>query len=708
MFCLVAVILFGVIGSLPLSSHATETEFLLRKDGAFTGIHDAVSGSVVDLTDSKYVLDSYILPKKDQDRYVRIDTTDLNSDDKRIAAVIGKADQSFHEHLSLHPGNKDAYVILDISDLNCNRFYSAVGISAEVGKKKDKGVVFTVHGYSESKELFEPIATSGDLYGYDSGEFYVDITGYKQLKLTVSLTADSTDYNSRTASWCNVSVYNSTASSGGQEDTSIQIPEFTSSSGIALEPHYCGHDNFELVYKAVNTSIYADMDAYETKLQAAGYTLYTRNNIGNNRIFTYINGSIMIHCIYLDTMKYFRIIYGPQTYLAATEPVTDHKKLVTPSVTVIGMTDSELSLVFQLEDGSFVIIDGGNADDSKHTVILNENTPQEYTFEVNRSVETNMTTLWNFLKDNTPDGGRPQITWMITHADGDHVGLPQVFIEKYGSKFDLNTVVYNFPNFHNIGLHADYNPESYTKTVERFLNAVNTHFPNANHFIYHTGMKMYLPGCEIEFLYTHEDYWPFELTSCNHTSGIWRFRIEGKTVMITGDCSSGPNGSAAQNFGNYLKSDVLQVVHHGANGGNMSFNQNVAPSVCLWACTDQHFQYDLRRTGQLVGWEFNKYLRENAEAHYSGSTTTTLRFPSLEVRPELNGPDYAPEEPSEPVETTAPTFESQVPAESSTPTVENDAPAPDSTAPESGIIIGIVTLCAVVIAVAWILRCKRK
>lgn len=683
--CLAVVILYGIVPT----TAAAETDFTLRTDGVFTGISDAIEGTVVDLTDKKYVVDSYILPKNDQERFVRIDTTDLNSDDARIPAVIGKADQSFDEHLTLHPGNKESYVILDVSAFDCDHFYSAVGISADNGKKNNKGVVFAIYGYNESKEMFEPVANSGNLYGYDSGEFNVDITGYDKLKLTVSITTDSEDYHSRTASWCNVSVYKSTSGSEGKEDVEIQIPEFVSSSGTALEPHYCGHDNFELVYKAVNSSIFADMDSYECKLQDAGYTLYARNNIGSNRIFTYINGEIFVHCIYFDAMKYFRIIYGPQTYLGSESPVTDHQKITTPSVTIIGLTDSQLCLVLQLEDGSFVVIDGGLGTDEERTVILNEGTEDEYTFTVNRSGEADMAALWNFLKDNTPNGGRPQVAWMITHADSDHINLPRYFIQKYHSEFDLNTVVYNFPNFHNIGLNSGNDPDSLARSADRFLTAVNEYYPNTNHFIYHTGQHLYLPGCEIEFLYCHEDYWPFEMASCNHTSGIWRFSIAGKTIMVTGDCEAGPNASVAQVFGDYLKSDVLQVVHHGSNGGTLGFYKRVSPSVCLWPCTDQHFQYDLRRTGQLVGWEFNKYLRETADAHYSGSTTTTLRLPSLEVRPDLDAPDYLPPAPSSPSETV-------------TEPVANDTePAPSDPYAMYIIVIVAIALCAVVAAVIF-------
>jgi len=685
------------------SCKATEATFTPSQNGSYVGITDAIENTIVDLSHVQYVLESRILPKDGKDRFVRVDTTDLNNDTPRSPAVIGKADCSFNEHLSLHPNNQESYVILDVSNLDCDRFYSAVGISAATGKANNKGVVFTVYGYSEAKEMFELLATSGDLYGYESGEFHVDIRGYSIIKLSVSLTADAKDYNSRTASWCNVSAYKSTQGDVPKEDTSIQIPEFTSSGVTALAPHYCGNDNFELVYESLGNSILADIAAYETRLQQAGYSLYARNNIGQNQFFTYVNDNTLIHCTYFHSTQVFRIVYGPRTYTGPQSPVTDHKKVVTPSVSIMGMTDSELCMVFQLEDGSFIIIDGGNGTDRNETVILNEGTEHEYAFEVHRSVETNLATIWNFLKNNTPEGQRPQVTWMITHADGDHIALPQLFIEKHSNEFDLNTVVYNFPNFNNIGLSSTLNPDNFTRSVDQFLSAVQTHFPNANHYIYHTGMKLYLPGCEIEFLYSHEDFWPAKMTSCNHTSGIWRLTIADKTILVTGDCEADPNRTVASHFGNYLKSDVLQVVHHGSNGGTYSFYRQIAPSVCLWPCTQQHFEYDLRRTGQLAGWTFNKYLRETAKAHYSCGATTTLRLPSLEVRPEPSSPDYMETQPSVPSD-----FDTQPSGTTSVTesTATEPAPAGSLNSVVYAVVIGVFVLCVIIFTI--ILLCKRN
>ena len=83
-------------------------------------------------------------------------------------------------------------------------------------------------------------------------------------------------------------------------------------------------------------------------------------------------------------------------------------------------------------------------------------------------------------------------------------------------------------------------------------------------------------------------------------------------------------------FGKYLKSDILQLNHHGSNGGSLSLYKIIAPDVAIWACEDNRYLYDHQRLGTKAGFEFNKYIRETVPDHYSGSSTHTILLPSLE------------------------------------------------------------------------------
>ena len=411
------------------------------------------------------------------------------------------------------------------------------------------------------------------------------------------------------------------------------IPVFETASGKMRELYDCSLGNYQVSYYALDLKkADAEVDAYKQSLEDAGYTLHQENAVNGSRFFTYTQGDTMVHCNFFKNLREFRIVYGPKTYLGSQEPITDYEAKVTPSISIVGTTDAVLSMVYQAPDGSFVIIDGGYGEDKTYDYVVNEGTSYEKSLRVVRDTEKDRAEMWKLLESLTPEGQKPQVTWMITHADPDHITFVPVFMKEYKDKFDLNLVIYNFPDPETVGVVNGGGAAKFKGYMDAFINAVNVHFPNAGHMIYHTGQKLYLPGAEIEFLMTPEDYWPNAMPWMNHTSGVWRITSEGKTIMITGDAEQGLNNQMVTVFGDYLKSDILQLNHHGGNGATIGFYRKVQPSVAIWACMDFQFEFDRRRLGLVSGYEFNKYIRDTVKDHYSGSYTHTILLPSMEEK----------------------------------------------------------------------------
>ena len=413
-------------------------------------------------------------------------------------------------------------------------------------------------------------------------------------------------------------------------DISAVVPEFQTKSGKMLEVYEAGSGNYQIAYQQLKlTESDREVENYEQALLDAGYTLHQSSEINESRFFTYVNGDTQVHCNYYKTKREFRIIYGPKSYLGSAEPITDYEKKVTPSISIVGATDSVLSMVYQAPDGSFVIIDGGYGEDRTYNWTMNAGTANEMTYTINRDIKKDMESLWALLESKTPAGQKPQVTWMMTHGDPDHICLPPLFMKEYQDKFDLNLVVYNFPIVANVGL-KNGDATTFQNYINTFIKSAKQYFPDAPHMVFHTGQKLYLPGTEIECLYTHEDEWPKAMPWMNDTCSAWRITSEGKTVMVTGDIDGEISTQMVRVFGNYLKSDVLQLNHHGSTGGNLAFYKIVAPEVAIWACEDNRFLYDTQRLGTKAGFEYNKYIRETVKYHYSGSYTHTILLPSLE------------------------------------------------------------------------------
>jgi len=133
----------------------------------------------------------------------------------------------------------------------------------------------------------------------------------------------------------------------------------------------------------------------------------------------------------------------------------------------------------------------------------------------------------------------------------------------------------------------------------------------ATHWKIHTGQRMSFPGCEVEILHTHEDYFPKSYAWGNHTGSAFRFKFKGKTYMVLGDCESDICHQMFYKYGSYLKSDILQPTHHGANGGSTDLNTVIDPDICLWTVDAWRFHTDGRMLGFQRGYEYNWVLRND-------------------------------------------------------------------------------------------------
>ena len=395
-------------------------------------------------------------------------------------------------------------------------------------------------------------------------------------------------------------------------------------------------------YQASHTGVAAaDVNAFINKLTAEGWARYSNKVVeaGNTIFATLVKDGYMVHVTYFgDLNGRLHLTYGPASTLLPQVTAAAANDTVTPSVSIIERTDNVLCMVVQLADGTFVVIDGGRGDS-------NENKTQEELYlkpgataaTISRDYKKDIETLLSFMQSKTT--GKPQVIWMITHGHTDHVGLADMMMEENTDDFDLLSVVYNFPSYENIGLNPEKDKvDAMYGYLNGFITAANKYFPNASHHVYHTGQVWQLPGVEIEFLFTHEDMLPGTMPSGNHTSSIWRFNFSsGESLMITGDNEQECNQQVTAVFGSYLKSDMLQVIHHGTDGATLNFYKAVDPSICFWPALDCMFENDQRLlgtwgTGGLIPvnvglYYYNYWLRnEGNRTHYTTSATHTVEI----------------------------------------------------------------------------------
>ena len=96
----------------------------------------------------------------------------------------------------------------------------------------------------------------------------------------------------------------------------------------------------------------------------------------------------------------------------------------------------------------------------------------------------------------------------------------------------------------------------------------------------------------MEVLHTAEDLYPLPVATENHSSTMTRlyFEAQDKTVLIPGDLCRSSVTFAVSTWGDYLKSDIMQVPHHGHSGATKEFYYTVNPQSVLFATTNEHYK----------------------------------------------------------------------------------------------------------------------
>lgn len=164
-------------------------------------------------------------------------------------------------------------------------------------------------------------------------------------------------------------------------------------------------------------------------------------------------------------------------------------------------------------------------------------------------------------------------TWFLSHAHLDHVGaLTEILNSPEG--INIERIVFNFPPAEWL-IKID---PIFEKSVKAFFKAIK---PYENICVTaKKGMEFLIDGLEISVLSDPTDY--AEFTSVNDSTVVYRFDFKPVTVLFLGDLSEKPGEKLADEFGSSLKSDIVQMAHHGQNGVSKRVYEFVSPDICLW------------------------------------------------------------------------------------------------------------------------------
>ncbi len=343
-------------------------------------------------------------------------------------------------------------------------------------------------------------------------------------------------------------------------------------------PIYAG-GTLSKIYDAGDKSqvlVFADTDpeeyaAYRKALEAAGYTLYTENEITDNKFATYTNDKYTVNVGYYAYETACRAVIEPKMPLPPREGDNKYETLVTPSVAMLGQeiigkdgtkqdTQSGMCLIFQLGDGSYVIVDGGYRKD----VLAKD--------------------IYDYMYKYAPDKNNITIAaWIMTHGHNDHQGAFQNFSAIYAPKVKLELLIANYPSEEFVAASDSSHPVNMSATLKKI-----SAFDGAQYLRAHVGQEFYLRDAKIEILFTMDSLTPDVLDNYNTTSMVFTVELGGQKINVLGDADEKGCQIALNMFGDYLKADIVQMAHHGYGTGSSSsrgvtgvYDKSASP-VVLW------------------------------------------------------------------------------------------------------------------------------
>ena len=332
------------------------------------------------------------------------------------------------------------------------------------------------------------------------------------------------------------------------------VPDYPSSTTKSD----CGDDTTMLVAKKTNLSTY---EQYCNTLKSSGYTEYSkRDNINGNyyRIFT--KGTTALNVYFTKSTSTVRIISGPIDDIPSKE-VDRTPESGSVSLTMLAQgedNDCGLGLIIRLGSGKFIIFDGGFA--------LQDN-------------------LYKKLVELTPSGSRITIAaWFISHPHNDHQDAVTSFISKHASTVDVENLLYNYaPHDFYKNTTQENNPSGVSGMFENLNGAISGKLNRMTKIIKpHTGQVYNFGSVSAEILYTVDDILPSKLDYVNSSSMVVRFKVGSQTILALADTTHSVSTALQNTYGSYLKSDMVQLAHHGTYPGHASLYTKINAQVLFW------------------------------------------------------------------------------------------------------------------------------
>ena len=316
------------------------------------------------------------------------------------------------------------------------------------------------------------------------------------------------------------------------------------------------------------TSFYdnADSERYNytcSSYSNSGYSVYCSNTVGGLSSTTYIKDD-EVHTVTFNSE--LRELYITRSDSGAGALPTIEESYIWRNETTVTQNGSAningMSYIVKLADGSFIVYDGGYAS------AYNTGT-ENYSDDAKN--------LYNKLLEL--NGGANDIhirAWLITHSHGDHYRTFKYFANYYAGKVTLDTLLCS-PVSAGVAEYDSYLTVAVKNDAKKF---------GADIAYIRTGMEFQLADVTLEILITPEQiYNVSDPGNFNESSVVSRIKNTDGSMMFLGDCGENVSNWLIETYGDALKSDMVQVAHHGCETATAELYDKIAAPVAFWPCS---------------------------------------------------------------------------------------------------------------------------
>ena len=352
--------------------------------------------------------------------------------------------------------------------------------------------------------------------------------------------------------------------------------------GAVVDDHLSGGEM--LVFENVTSN--TAFTSYCKDLEDYGFLFYDDNDLDGNLYATYVTEETIVTLSYLKNLKQLNILAEPMRPMTGLEEENVYQnlkienKVILMTCGFVGKSNG-MCILYQLCDGSFMIFDSGfgfgyHPGGSKGDAYAEKWQNQAHE-------------IYDTMEKMAEQSGVNEIViagWFFSHPHWDHIGGFIPFCDLYGDKVKLEKVIFNWPDQITLQEMIDRQGQKMSHYIEEIQNAV-AKCEGAVMVEAHAGQTFYIRDAVIDVLLTWElqtewsDSW-FSINEGN-SGTVYSVELGGERIMMLGDCGKSATESMLDLYSaEFLKSDILQIAHHGYNAFTKPLNEKIAADAVLW------------------------------------------------------------------------------------------------------------------------------